>query len=115
MGDLVAAGVDDEPLDLPDVAVGGVDVIAAAHSYLSGGKGVVGGGRGSKSLRPRLYDSNWSLLFSGSTSLSCSGTVTSVGWSFSNCAVAQRSRIVPVVASASTRLRGQAGLGAGGR
>jgi hypothetical protein len=35
---LVAAGVDDEPMDLPDVAVGGVDVIAAAHSYLSGGR-----------------------------------------------------------------------------
>jgi len=46
VGDLVAAGVDNEPLDLPDVTVGGVDVIAAAHSYLSGGKGVVGDGRG---------------------------------------------------------------------
>jgi hypothetical protein len=28
---VVAAGVDDEPLDLSDVAVGGMDVTAAAH------------------------------------------------------------------------------------
>jgi hypothetical protein len=43
VGDLVAAGIDDEPLDLPDPAVGGMDVITAAHSHLSGGKSVIGG------------------------------------------------------------------------
>jgi hypothetical protein len=32
VGDLVAAGVNDEPLDLPDVAVGGVEIFAAAHT-----------------------------------------------------------------------------------
>ena len=31
VGDVVAAGVEDEPLDLSDVAVGGMDVTAAAH------------------------------------------------------------------------------------
>src|SRR5271163_947362 len=48
VGDLVAAGVDDEPLDLADAAVAGMDVLAAAHSYLPGGKGVVGDGRGTR-------------------------------------------------------------------
>lgn len=32
--DLVAAEVDDYPLDLPDVAAGGMEMFAAAHSYL---------------------------------------------------------------------------------
>ena len=59
VGDLVAAGVDDEPLDLPDVAVGGMDVLAAAYSYLSGGKGVVGDGRGSAS-QPVPRHCTWS-------------------------------------------------------
>ena len=43
MGDLVAAAVDDDPLDLPDAAVGGMDVLAAAHSYLR--QGWAGAGR----------------------------------------------------------------------
>src|SRR5580658_10160034 len=46
MGDLMAGGVDDDPLDLPDVAVGGMDVLTAAHARLAGGKGVVGNRRG---------------------------------------------------------------------
>lgn len=32
------------PLDLPDAAVGGMDLITAARSYLSGGKSVIGDG-----------------------------------------------------------------------
>jgi hypothetical protein len=35
-------GVDDEALNLPDVPVGGMDGLAAAHADLSGGQGVVG-------------------------------------------------------------------------
>jgi hypothetical protein len=49
VGDLVTAGIDDEPLDLPNAAVGGMDMITAAHSYLSGGKSVIGDEGGSKS------------------------------------------------------------------
>src|SRR5580692_13177812 len=42
VGDLAAGGVDDEALNLPDVPVGGMDGLAAAHADLSGGQGVVG-------------------------------------------------------------------------
>jgi hypothetical protein len=38
----MASGVDAEPLELQDVAVGGMDVLAAAHAHLSEGKGVNG-------------------------------------------------------------------------
>lgn len=38
VGHVAAAGVDDQPLDLPDGAVGGVDALAAAHGYLAQGK-----------------------------------------------------------------------------
>jgi hypothetical protein len=37
-GDLMAAGVGDEPLDLADAAVAGMDVPAAVHGYLPGGR-----------------------------------------------------------------------------
>jgi hypothetical protein len=78
VGDLMAAGVDDEPLDLPDVAVGGMDVFAAVHSHLSGGKGVVGD----------------------------SGIVLLAGSSLPNSGMVQRSRIWPVAASTPARLTG---------
>jgi hypothetical protein len=38
MGDLMAGGVDDDPLDLPDGAVGGMDVLTGAHARLAGGR-----------------------------------------------------------------------------
>ena len=37
VGHMAAAGVDDQPLDLPDGAVGGVNALAAAHGYLAQG------------------------------------------------------------------------------
>jgi uncharacterized repeat protein (TIGR01451 family) len=42
MGDVVAAGVDDQALDLADVTVSGMHVLAAAYGYLSHRNGVVG-------------------------------------------------------------------------
>jgi hypothetical protein len=34
----MAGGVDDDPLDLPDGAVGGMDVLTGAHARLAGGR-----------------------------------------------------------------------------
>ena len=42
VGHVVAVRVDDQALDFPDVAVGGMDVIAAAHLHLIQRDGVVG-------------------------------------------------------------------------
>ncbi len=42
VGHVVAVRVDDQPLDFPDVAVGGMDVLTAAHLHLVQWDGVVG-------------------------------------------------------------------------
>ena len=44
MSHVVVARVDDEPLDPPDVAIGGMDLLAAAHGHLAQGEPVVGDG-----------------------------------------------------------------------
>ena len=44
MGHVVVAGIDDESFHMADVAVGGMDAIAAAHLHLAQGDGVVGDG-----------------------------------------------------------------------
>ena len=46
MGHAVTVRVDDQPLDFPDVTVGGMDMLAAAHLHLVQGDGVVGDGLG---------------------------------------------------------------------
>src|ERR1039457_7544142 len=44
MGYPVVARIDDEPLDKPDRAVGGVDMVAASHRHFAGRDPVVGDG-----------------------------------------------------------------------
>ena len=44
MGHVVVAGIDDEPFDMSDRAVDGLDAVAAAHRYLAEGEGVIGDG-----------------------------------------------------------------------
>src|ERR1039458_1905753 len=44
VGYVVVAGVDDEPLDLADVAIGSMHALAAARRHLACGDGGVGGG-----------------------------------------------------------------------
>lgn len=44
VGHIVVKGVDHEPFDLTDVAVSGVDALAAAYGHLARGDSVVGDG-----------------------------------------------------------------------
>src|SRR5262249_2315849 len=41
---VVVASVDDQPFDVPDLPVGGVNTLATADGHLAQGDGVVGGG-----------------------------------------------------------------------
>ena len=57
MGHVAAARVNDKPLDSPDLAVGGMDRVAAAHGYLSQGNSVVVDGlREASALPVRAVD-----------------------------------------------------------
>ena len=42
MGHVVTPGVDDEPLNPPDIAIGGMDLLATAYGHLAQGDGVMG-------------------------------------------------------------------------
>ena len=45
VADVMAARVDDKPLNSPDLAVGGIDALIAPHADLTRGQGAMGAGR----------------------------------------------------------------------
>jgi hypothetical protein len=101
VGHLMASGVDAEPLELPDVAVAGVEVLAA-HAHLFEGKGV-NGDQLRRDTRPAA-EAEHVMAPAGSSKLPCGSTALSAGSRFSNFAFSEyaRQRNSPPLVRAAT-------------